>query len=163
VLAADVLDRAGLALDPLPEPALESLTALGVGAGSSLANPLEIPVGPRAPASLVREAIIAILARQPYPDVVAHVNVQSFFTYGDAAEPLYAYTRHLAEAQALLPGTRVTLVTRNGECAPPGVEDEVGVIARAAGIPVYRSMEGAAVAVTAGRRFAAARTGDGGT
>ncbi|WP_424535377.1 acetate--CoA ligase family protein [Sphaerisporangium viridialbum] len=159
VLAADVLDRAGLALGPLPERAREALTALGVGVGSSLANPLEIPVGPRAPAELVRDAIGAIVSRRPYPDVVAHVNVQSFFTYGDAAEPLYAYARHLAEAQALLPGTRVTLVTRNGECAPPGVEDEVRAIASGAGIPVYRSVEGAAVAIAAGKRFARARTG----
>ncbi|MEV7966358.1 acetate--CoA ligase family protein [Sphaerisporangium sp. NPDC088356] len=163
VLAADVLDGAGLALGPLPEPAREALTALGVGVGSSLANPLEIPVGPRAPAGLVRDAIGAIVPRRPYPDVVAHVNVQSFFTYGDAAEPLYAYARHLAEAQALLPGTRVTLVTRNGECAPAGVEDEVRAIASAAGIPVYRSVEGAAVAIAAGKRFARARTGAPGT
>ncbi|WP_405140492.1 acetate--CoA ligase family protein [Sphaerisporangium sp. NBC_01403] len=159
VLAADVLDGAGLALGPLPERAREALTALGVGVGSSLANPLEIPVGPRAPAELVRDAIGAIVSRRPYPDVVAHVNVQSFFTYGDAAEPLYAYARHLAEAQTLLPGTRVTLVTRNGECAPPGVEDEVRAIASGAGIPVYRSVEGAAVAIAAGKRFARARTG----
>nr|BFE87576.1 hypothetical protein GCM10020093_101770 [Planobispora longispora] len=48
---------------------------------------------------------------------------------------------------------RVTLVTRNGECAPHGVEDEVRVIAAGAGIPVYRSMEAAAVAVAAARRF----------
>ncbi|GAA3810702.1 hypothetical protein GCM10022226_33960 [Sphaerisporangium flaviroseum] len=159
VLAADVLDGAGLALDSLPAPARDALTALGVGVGSSLANPLEIPVGPRARAGLVREAIAAIVARQPYPDVVAHVNVQSFFTYGDTAEPLYAYARHLAEAQAELPGTRITLVTRNGECAPPGVEDEVRAIVSAAGIPVFRSMEGAAAAVAAGKRFARARTG----
>ncbi|MFC4584499.1 acetate--CoA ligase family protein [Sphaerisporangium corydalis] len=157
VLAADVLDGAGLVLDPLPEPVLGALSALGVGIGSSLANPLEIPVGPRAWAGLVREAITAIVSRLPYPDVIAHVNTQSFFTYGDAAEPLYAYTRHLAEAQALLPGTRIALVTRNGECAPPGVEDEVRAIAAAAGIPVYRSVEGAAAAVAAGKRFARAR------
>ncbi|WP_214413065.1 acetate--CoA ligase family protein [Sphaerisporangium fuscum] len=157
VLAADVLDGAGLALDPLPPQARDALTALGLGVGSSLANPLEIPVGPRARPDLVREAIAAIQARRPYPDVVAHVNVQSFFTYGDTAEPLYAYTRHLAETQALLPGTRITLVTRNGECAPPGVEDEVRAVAAAGGIPVYRSVEAAAVAVAAGKRHARAR------
>jgi succinyl-CoA synthetase alpha subunit len=153
VLAADVFDGAGLTLGPLPEPAGETLRALGLGAGSSPANPLEVPVGPRARPGLVRDVVHAIMNadRRPYSDVVAHVNVQSFFTYGDTAEPLYEYARHLAELQRDLPATRITLVTRNGECAPPGVEDEVRAIV--SGIPVYRSMEAASVAVAAGRRF----------
>ncbi|WP_433253731.1 acetate--CoA ligase family protein [Streptosporangium sp. CA-135522] len=153
VLAADAFDAAGLSLDALPQDARDGLKALGIGVGSSLANPLEIPVGPRGRPELVREAIAAIVARRPYPDVVAHVNVQSFFTYGTSAEPLYACARNLARAQEDLPGVRVTLVTRNGECAPPGVEDEVRAIAAGAGIPVYRSMEAAAVAVAAAKRF----------
>ncbi|GAA3444988.1 acetate--CoA ligase family protein [Planomonospora venezuelensis] len=156
VLAADVFDGAGLSLDALPQEALEGLGALGIGVGSSLANPLEIPVGPRGRPDLVREAVAAIVARRPYPDVVAHVNVQSFFTYGTSADPLYAYARALARAQEELPGVRITLVTRNGECAPYGVEDEVREIAAGAGIPVYRSMEAAAVAVAAARRFMSA-------
>nr|WP_307845401.1 hypothetical protein [Planomonospora sp. ID67723] len=159
VLAADVFDEAGLSLEALPQEALDGLKALGVGVGSSLANPLEIPVGPRGRAELVREAVAAIVARRPYPDVVAHVNVQSFFTYGTAAEPLYAYARALARAQEELPGVRITLVTRNGECAPCGVEEEVRTIMAGAGIPVYRSMEAAAVAVAAARRFIRAAQG----
>ncbi|ACZ84979.1 acetate--CoA ligase family protein [Streptosporangium roseum] len=153
VLAADVFDAAGLSLDALPEEAEDGLKALGIGVGSSLANPLEIPVGPRGRPELAREAIAAIVARRPYPDVVAHVNVQSFFTYGSSAEPLYACARSLARAQEDLPEVRITLVTRNGECAPPGVEDGVRAIAAGAGIPVYRSMEAAAVAVAAAKRF----------
>ncbi|GIH98797.1 acetate--CoA ligase family protein [Planobispora takensis] len=153
VLAADVFDGAGLSLRALPQEALDGLRALGVGVGSSLANPLEIPVGPRGRPDLVREAVGAIVARRPYPDVVAHVNVQSFFTYGTSAEPLHAYTRALARAQRELPGLRITLVTRNGECAPYGVEDELREIAAEAGIPVYRSMEAAATAIAAAGRF----------
>ncbi|MCT9933980.1 acetate--CoA ligase family protein [Planotetraspora sp. A-T 1434] len=152
VLAADVFDRAGLSLGALPGAARDALTAIGIGAGSSLANPLEIPVGPRGRPDLVTQAVSAIVSRQPYPDVVAHVNVQSFFTYGSAAEPLYEYARHLAKAQEAISPIRITLVTRNGECAPPGVEDEVRSIAAKAGIPVYRSMEAAATAVAAGKR-----------
>ncbi|MEV0588267.1 acetate--CoA ligase family protein [Nonomuraea sp. NPDC050310] len=145
VLAADAFDRAGLALGPLPEAVLPALRALGLGAGSSLANPLEIPVGPRARPDLVRETIETILRHHPYRDVVAHVNVQSFFTYGDAAEPLYAYAGHLAKVA----GARLTLVTRNAEVAPAGVEQRVRELV--AGVPVYRSMEAAAAAVAAGR------------
>ncbi|GAA2678301.1 hypothetical protein GCM10010412_061380 [Nonomuraea recticatena] len=149
VLAADAFDEAGLTLDPLPDDVLDDLRALGLGAGSSLANPLEVPVGPRGRPDLVKEVITAVTGRLPYRDVVAHVNVQSFFTYGTTADPLLAYARHLGEVR----GVRVTLVTRNGEFAPPGVEDELMAIAAAAGIPVYRSMEAAAIAVAAGQRF----------
>ncbi|WP_345577652.1 acetate--CoA ligase family protein [Nonomuraea rosea] len=153
VLAADAFDLAGVRLDPLPGDALESLRGLGVVAAG---NPLEVPVGPLGRAGLVPEVIDVLVRRRPYRDVVAHVNVPAFFTYGDTAEPLYAYTRAVAAAQEALPGVRITLVTRNGECAPPGVDDEVRRIAAAAGIPVYRSMEAAAVAVAAGGRYGAA-------
>ncbi|MFF4198425.1 acetate--CoA ligase family protein [Nonomuraea sp. NPDC001831] len=144
VLAADAFDRAGVRLAPLPDGVLDGLGLAAAG------NPLEVPVGPRGRPGLVPEVIEAIVRREPYADVVAHVNVQSFFTYGDAAEPLYAYARALAGAQEALPRVRITLVTRNGECAPAGVEDEVRRIAAAAGVPVYRSMEAAAAAVAAG-------------
>ncbi|MQY02912.1 acetate--CoA ligase family protein [Actinomadura macrotermitis] len=154
VLAADVFDGAGLALAPLPDAARDALRGLGLGAGSSLANPLEIPVGPRGNPDLVRHAVTAILAERPFPDVIAHVNVQSFFTFGDSAEPLLAYARSVGALQAELPGTRITLVVRNAECAPPGVEDAVRAVAREAGVPVYRGMEAAAVAVAAGKRHA---------
>ena len=154
VLAADVFDTAGLDLAPLPSPAADALRGLGLGAGSSLANPLEIPVGPRGDPGLVRRAVTAILAHRPYADVVAHVNAQSFFTYGDSADPLLAYARAVGNLQAELAATRVTLVLRNAECAPPGVEDAVRELARSSGIPVYRSMEAAAVAVAAGKRSA---------
>ncbi|MEU4831827.1 acetate--CoA ligase family protein [Streptosporangium sp. NPDC023615] len=154
VLAADALDAAGLSLAELPDGARKALAALGAGApGTSPANPLEIPVGPRGRPGLVGEAVAAVLAYLPCPDVVAHVNVQSFFTFGTSADPLRAYARALARAQRDLPGTRITLVTRNGDCAPPGVEDEVRAIVSEAGIPVYRSMEAAAVAVAAAARF----------
>ncbi|MCP2361039.1 acyl-CoA synthetase (NDP forming) [Nonomuraea thailandensis] len=151
VLAADAFDRAGVRLGPLPGDRLDALRGLGVVATG---NPLEVPVGPLGRAGLVTDVIDALAG--PYRDVVAHVNVQAFFTYGTAPEPLYDYTHALAAAQAARPGVRIILVTRNGECAPAGVEDEVGRIAAAAGIPVYRTMEAAAVAVAAGGRHGVA-------
>ena len=50
-------------------------------------------------------------------------------------------------------GGTITLVTRNAEYAPAGVEDAVRAAAREGGGPVYRSMEAAAVAVAAGKSF----------
>ncbi|MFD0691383.1 acetate--CoA ligase family protein [Actinomadura fibrosa] len=152
VLAADVFDRAGLDLAGLPDPARDSLRALGLGAGSSLANPLEIPVGPGGDPGLVRRAVAAITAERPFADVVAHLNAQSFFTYGDSADALLDYARAIGDLQNDLPGTRVTFVIRNGEYAPPGVTDDAREIARRAGVPVYRTMEAAAAAVAAGKR-----------
>nr|WP_201762119.1 acetate--CoA ligase family protein [Nonomuraea sp. K271] len=153
VLAADAFDAAGVRLDPLPDDAYDELRTLGVVATG---NPLEVPVGPLGRAGLVADVIGVITRRRPYRDVVAHVNVQAYFTYGNAAEPLHAYARAVAGAQDALPGTRITLVTRNGDCAPGGVEDEVRRIAAAAGIPVYRSMEAAAAAVAGGGRHGVA-------
>jgi hypothetical protein len=149
-----VFDTAGLDLTPLPAPATAALRDLGLGAGSSLANPLEIPVGPQGNPELIQHAVTAILAHHRYPDVIAHVNVQSFFTFGDSADPLLAYTRSVGALQRELAATRITLVIRNAECAPPGVEDAVRELARSSGVPVYRNMEAAAVAVTAGKRSA---------
>jgi len=155
VLAADVFDAADLELAALPGEARTALKEMGLGAGTSLANPLEIPVGPRGNPDLVRHAVTAILAHRPYADVIAHVNIQSFFTFGNSADPLLAYARSVGALQHEFPDVRITLVTRNAECAPPGVEDAVREVARAAGVPVYRNMEAAAVALAAGKTFAA--------
>ncbi|MCO5974441.1 acetate--CoA ligase family protein [Actinoallomurus soli] len=147
VLAADALDRAGLRLAPLPG------VDLGLPVGAVPGNPLEIPVGPRGRPDLVGRVVTAIqrAARRPYPDVLTHVNVQSFFTFGDSADPLLAYAHAVGELQRGLTGTRVALVLRNAEYAPPGVEDELRAIARSAGVPTYRSIEAAATAVAAAK------------
>ncbi|GAA0364085.1 acetate--CoA ligase family protein [Actinoallomurus spadix] len=147
VLAADALDRAGLGLPPPPG------VDLGLPVGAVPGNPLEIPVGPRGSPDLVRRVVTAIqrAARRPYPDVVVHVNVQSFFTFGDSAGPLLAYAHAVGELQRGAAWMRVTLVLRNAEYAPPGVEDELRAIARSAGVATYRSIEAAATAVAAAK------------
>ncbi|WP_433326514.1 acetate--CoA ligase family protein [Spirillospora sp. CA-294931] len=141
VLAADAFDRAGLDLPALPD-----------GAEFGAANPLEIPVGPRADPALAGRVVHAILDHRHHPDVVTHVNAQSFFTFGDSSEPLLAYARAIGALQRERPGTRVTLVVRNAECAPNGVEDEIRRITRDAGVPAFRSMEAAAAALAAARQ-----------
>ncbi|HEU5158861.1 MAG TPA: acetate--CoA ligase family protein [Streptosporangiaceae bacterium] len=163
VLAADAMDAAGLDLPPLPGGVDAALRGLGLGAGSPLANPLEIPIGPRGDPDLVRQAVSTIVAARPYADVIAHVNVQSYFTFGTSADPLLAYAKAIGALRDELrrdrPGVRVTLVTRNAECAPPGVVDAVRATVRAAGVPVYPTMEAAATAVAAGAAaFRACRT-----
>ncbi|MFC4564691.1 acetate--CoA ligase family protein [Nocardiopsis mangrovi] len=169
VLAADVFDAAGMRMDPPGDRARAALRALGLGAGAPLGNPLEVPVGPRGAPELLARAAEAVAAEHGVPDVVAHINVQSFAAYAEAAAPAAApdgprdgavdpaYARlpdlvsALAALQAALPGTRVTLVLRNTECGPPGLTGRLRATARAAGIPVYTSMEAAAAAVAAGK------------
>ncbi|WP_018655199.1 acetate--CoA ligase family protein [Actinomadura flavalba] len=157
VLAADVLDDAGLELPGLPDAVLPVLRGLGLGAGSSLANPLEIPLGPRADPALAGRAVRAILAERTYPDIVAHVNVQSYAAFGDGFDPLHAYAQALGALRRAV-AARVWLVLRNAECAPDGVKGAVRAAARDAGVPVYRTMEAAAVAVAAIQRHAAGST-----
>ena len=106
--------------------------------------------------SHVRDAAAAICSRHGYADLVLHFNVLSFFTFGNSVESLLAYVRCAGELQGGLAGTRVTLVLRNVDCAPPGVEQEARALARAGGVPVYRSMEAAAVAIAAVQRYAPA-------
>ena len=91
MLAVDASDAAGLTVPPLAAAARGELAALGLGAGSSLANPLEIPVGPGGRAELVGDAVRAIWAHHRYADVIVHLNVLSFFTFGSSAESLLAY------------------------------------------------------------------------
>jgi hypothetical protein len=108
-----------------------------------------MPAGPRGRPDLVRAAVTAITAHTTVPDVVCHLNAQSFFTYGHSAEALRAYAHEIGALQDALPRTRVTFVLRNAECAPPGVEDAARAVARGHGVPVYRSMESAAAALAA--------------
>jgi acyl-CoA synthetase (NDP forming) len=152
VLAADCLDAAGLRLAPVPQPAQEQLRALGLGAGTSLGNPLEITVGPRARPDLVRDVVARIDAVRRYPDVIAHVNAQSFVSFGAGTEPLLGYVDAVAGLQRESP-FRVTLVLRNGECGPPSLEDEARSVARAAGVPLYRTFAAAAGAIAAGKQL----------
>ena len=154
VLAADVFDAAGVAIPPLSGAARDGLAALGLGAGSSLGNPLEIPAGPGGRVELIRDAVGAIFSHHAYDDLVVHLNVLSFFTFGNSVESLLAYVGCAGDMQGVLGPTRVTLVLRNVDCAPAGVEQDARALARASGVPVYRSMEAAAAAIAAGQRYA---------
>jgi acyl-CoA synthetase (NDP forming) len=160
VLAADVFDDAGVAMPPLSSAARGKLASLGLGAGSSLANPLEVPAGPGGRVELIRDAVRAICSHHAYADLVVHLNVLSFFTFGNSVESLLAYVGCAAELQGFLEGTRVTLVLRNVDCAPPGAEDEARARARAGGVPVYRGMEAAAAAIAAGQSYVCASPAD---
>src|SRR5581483_6651496 len=84
ILAADAADRAGLSLAPVADTVQRHLRGLGYGEGTSVANPIEIGIGPAAAADAFDPLLTPILEAQRYADVVLHVNVQSFYSQGDA-------------------------------------------------------------------------------
>jgi acyl-CoA synthetase (NDP forming) len=161
VLAADACDRAGLRLAPVPEAARGALRALGYGAGTSVANPVEIGVGPAAPVEVFEPVLDAVLTARAYPDILLHVNVQAYSSYGTAGvEPLIALLRSVGAALdgARYPASRVVMVTRNLDVASGADADAVLGTAVEIRLPVYRTFDEAAVAIAAGKQFARART-----
>ena len=160
VLATDACDRAGLDVTPVMPAAVDRLRALGYGAGTSVANPVEIGVGPAAPVDVFETVLDAILPEQPVPDVLLHVNVQAYYGYGTGGTgPLCDLIASVGAAltSARYPATRVVLVTRNLDVASGAGADAVRDAAVAAGLPVYRTFDEAAVAIAAGKELARAR------
>ncbi|NUU24477.1 MAG: CoA-binding protein [Streptomycetaceae bacterium] len=157
VLATDAADRAGLALVPLAETPRTLLAARGFGAGTSLANPVEIPIGPAAPPDLLPSTLAAILAEQPFSDVLVHINAAAYYNYGTAGLRPLADTLHLLADQAL--PTRLAVVVRNGEAADPSDAALISSVATERGLAVFRSLDEAAAAIAAAQRFSELRQG----
>lgn len=158
VLATDACDRHGLRVAPVTPAAVARLRALGYGAGTSVVNPVEIGVGPAAPVDVFHTVLDEILPEQPFPDVVLHVNVQSYYGYGTAGTaPLCDLIAAVGAAfgsepgVARYPASRAVLVTRNLDVAPGADADAVQAAAVASGLPVFRTFDEAAAAVAAGK------------
>lgn len=154
VLSTDACDRAGLEVVKVRDDIQTDLRAMGYGAGTSVANPLEIPFGPVAPLDAFTRVLDPILARQAYGDVLVHFNVQSYFSFGPGGADKLLPSLDMV-ADLAYPGVRVTLVPRNLDTAPP--ELAAAMLARAIerGLPCYRTLDEAAVAIAAAQRFTA--------
>ena len=151
VLTTDACDRGGLRITPVDDEVQATLRSMGYGAGTSVANPIEIPYGPAAPVDAFERVLTPILSAQPYRDILVHVNVQSFFSFAtDGAEKLLPVID--AIQQLRYPGTRVAFVARNLEVAPGALVDELLARARDAGVVVFRTADEAAVAIAAAQR-----------
>jgi acyl-CoA synthetase (NDP forming) len=156
VLATDACDRAGLTVTKVDTAIQTDLRAMGYGAGTSVANPLEIPFGPVAPLDAFTRVLDPILARQPYGDLIVHFNVQSYFSFGPGGADKLLPSLDMV-ADLAYPGTRVTLVPRNVDTAPPELAAAMFARAVERGLPCYRTLDEAAVAVAAVQQFTAAR------
>jgi acyl-CoA synthetase (NDP forming) len=151
VLTADACDRAGLRLGVVDAAIRQQLLGMGYGAGTSVANPIEIPYGPAAPPDAFRRVLEPILGAQPYRDVLVHVNVQAFFSYAaDGGTKLVPVADAIAELD--FPGTRVAFVPRNLDVAPAAMAEALLDRCRARGVQVFRGADEAAVAIAAAQR-----------
>src|SRR5205085_5557055 len=94
VLATDACDAAGLSVRRLDSELITHLRSLGYGVGTSVVNPIEIGVGPAAPTDAYTRVLDPILENDPFPDVLLHVNVQAYYSYGTGGiEPLLLLLR----------------------------------------------------------------------
>ena len=156
VLATDACDRAGLRLLPVPADVQQRLREMGFGAGTSLANPMEVPIGPAAPPELVTRALDPAVSAHPYSDVLVHVNVQSYYSYGSGA--LDALTTLVEQLASWRPERlRLALVARNLEAATGDGIERLRTAAVHHRLPLYSTLDAAAVAIAAANRFAASR------
>jgi acyl-CoA synthetase (NDP forming) len=153
VLATDACDRHGLTLSPVDASVQDELVARGYGAGTSVANPIEIPVGPATGADAFAPVVEPVLAAQGLADVLLHVNVQSYYGYGDGgATPLLRLLEALRGMR--WHGARAGLVLRNLDCAPANDVSEIWDAALASTVPVFRTFDEIAVAFAAAQRHA---------
>jgi hypothetical protein len=119
-------------------------------------NPFEVPMGPVAPADTFNRLLDLVLAEQPFPDVLLHVNVGAYYGYGTGGIAQLLEVLELLSAGAARWPARVALVTRNVEVAPPEAATRLRDAGIATGIPLYRTFDEAATAIAAGKRHARA-------
>ncbi len=155
VLGTDAADRAGLVTTPVSEQGQQALKDLGYGVGASVRNPIEIGFGPVSAPDVLVQALDPILNVQPYPDVVVHTNVQAFFSYaGDGIERLFPIIETTAAATKQWPQTRLSLVLRNLDCAPPDITARIQQTCLNANLPTFTRFTEAMTAVAAAKRHA---------
>lgn len=153
VLGTDAADRAGLVTTTVSDQGQRALRDLGYGVGASVRNPIEIGFGPVSEPNVLVQALDPILAAQPYPDVVIHTNVQAFYSYaGDGIERLFPIIE--TTAARAWPHSRLCLVLRNLDCAPPEVAARIQQTCLDADLPTATRFAEAMTAVATAKRHA---------
>ena len=156
VLTTDACDRAGLRLEAVADAVQHELRGLGYGAGTSLANPLEIPVGPASASDGFARVLEPVLAGQAYTDILLHINVAAYYGYGPPN--LQSLADLISRTGCIdVSGSRLALVLRNAEVARGQDADLVAAACREARLPAFVTPDGAAQAIAAMQRFDARR------
>jgi acetate---CoA ligase (ADP-forming) len=154
VLAADAFDRAGIAVPAFDEATLRTMEALQLPAGSSVANPIDVPAGAlHQDEGRVAERILAAVAASGIADaLVIHVNMAVLLGYRhvDMLGNIIRAALRLREGQSS--GMHVALVLRSD--GDPDTEERKRAYRRSAiasGVPVFDELAQAARALAAVR------------
>jgi acyl-CoA synthetase (NDP forming) len=153
VLCADACDAAGLLLPTLMPELQEQLADKK---GGILLNPLDLRMGPAGPPEAARTVLDTVLPRQPFSDVLVHINLMGYMT--STVPGRLPGLEHFARLVAALeqdpvPNARIAIVTRNaGDLAGP-LRDEFLDLARRFSIPMFDRFSEAASAISAAKRF----------
>ena len=154
VLASDAFARVGLEVSPLGDQSRRKLEALGLPAGSSLANPIDVPAGSlrRRDGAFAGEILDIVMRETPPDALVVHVNLPVFAAYSDQRTDVVAgilnevvRVRELAKRR-----THVVLVLRSD--ASSGIDERRRQDRQKAllvGIPVFDELAEAAYALAA--------------
>jgi acyl-CoA synthetase (NDP forming) len=152
VLATDICDAAGLTVRPVDVGLAERL-GREFGAGASFGNPVEVPMGPLNASALAPRLLGALCEGARYGNVIFHVNVQSFYSYGKSPEHSTAALEELgaalAELAGRLPSERFNWVIRNAICAEADTVARLRRTAHAGGVATFLSFQAAAAAIAA--------------
>lgn len=152
VLASDEFARRGFRLARFDAAAAAALGALKVPAGSSLANPIDVPaVSLRAEDGRIAARILDVLYGQAAPDaVVMHLNVPVLLAYADF-DLLGRLMDAAMEARAGRDGAGhfVLVLRSDGEAETEARRQAYRSRALAAGIPVFDEIPAAAGALAA--------------
>jgi acyl-CoA synthetase (NDP forming) len=160
VLSADACDRAGLQLARVSDETQQELRGLGYGAGTSVANPLEIPLGPATGADTFARILEPLLAREWFADILLHINVAAYYGYGPPdLRPLADLIRHTGriDTAGKQGSGRLALVLRNFEVARGDDADLVAEACRGAQLPTFATLDAAARAMAAVQGFSSRR------
>jgi acyl-CoA synthetase (NDP forming) len=164
VLATDFFYRCGLDIDPFDRETFSGLDALNLPPGTSIANPVDAPVGTlQQEEGRIAEKILDVIYSHAKPDaIVMHLNLAAFVNRGPI-DPLDNLITAAVHMQAKYPGqAHFLLVLRSS--GDPAVEEgkqRYRERAMSVGIPVYDELSNAAVALSAVSRFEAFRAGRG--
>jgi acyl-CoA synthetase (NDP forming) len=153
VAAADQLSMAGIELADLSDDTQAALGALGLPAGCSLSNPVDIGASQmltHTPLGDVPTAVMkTIVDHQGAPsDLLIHFNTPHFPPAEASALSLEVLVDQIGALRAALPQTRVALALRGllTSSAQSRAHDLIDRAGRG-GVPVYQSIPGAAAAL----------------
>ena len=152
VLATDFFAERGLAVRPFEGKAKEALLGLGLPPGTSVANPVDMPVITlQTGEGRVANAILDIIYRHARPDaVVMHLNLAAFVGRA-GVDPVDNLVRAAVEIGRAYPGrAHFALVLRvDGSPALDDAKRRYRALARDAGLPVFDELPEAARALAA--------------